>query len=286
MRRIKPSSSIVLVLAFVGALGVEVWLLLRESKLADRATSVLSRKIAEREWFAKQSPALTEESEQAIAADLVHAGQALAVLRATLQGPEAGWFNTHPPAKPLDAFFDLAGFVEKTRHAAAQARVGFAPDEHFGFATYSTEGPAPELLPGVYRQRLVAQRLVDALIVARPLALLGFQREAPAVLVEKNIAADYFFLNPALSLRQPGQLDTLAFRVEFSGQTATLRDFLNRIAGVSQPFIVRSVEIEPLPAVNSVTPSTAIPLVRQNFSKFTVLVEFILPRAAPAQSPL
>jgi hypothetical protein len=233
----------------------------------------------------KQSPALTAQNEQAIAAELTEARQAVIALRTTMQGPDAGWQKARPPAKPLDAFFDIAGFVEATRAAATQARIEFAADEHFGFAAYSTVGPAPEFLPGVYRQRLIAQRLLGALIEARPARLLGFYLETPASLASpgKNAAADYFPFDPAFSLRQPGHLDTLAFRLEFSGQTATLRDFLNRVAGFPQPFIVRSVEVESLLTPGATASPKAGPLIRQNLSKFAVIVELVLPSAASAQ---
>jgi hypothetical protein len=277
MSRIKLSSSIVVVLAFVSALGVEGWLLFRERRLANRATSALRQKIAERDWLARQSPALTSQNEQAIAAELMDANQALAAMRAALRGTDARWLNARPPAKPLDAFFDIAAFVERTRATAARAKVAFAPSESFGFAAYSTEGPAPEFLPLVYYQRLSAQRLLDALIEARPVSLLGLQREAPATVVspEKNGSVDYFSFNPAFSLRQAGQLDTLAFRLEFNGQTETLRDFLNRIAAFPQPFVVRSVEVDPLSASSSPASTKAGPLVQQNLSKFVVIVELL-----------
>ncbi len=289
MIRLKPSLSLVLVAAFVAALGAELWYLQRARQQAARAVAALQQKVAERDWLAKQSPALNPENEQAIAEELVQAARTLADLRAGLKGQDADWLNVAPPAKPLDAFFDIASFVEKTRTATGQAKVGFSPDDHFGFAAYANEGPAPELVPAVFRQRLLVQRLVDTLLEARPLALLGLRRESvvagqsPA----KNAAVDYFAMDRALSLRQPGQLDTMAFRLEFSGQTATLRNFLNSLAAFSQPFVVRSVEVEPL-AAPGVTPAAvagaAVPLVRQNLSKFAVVVEFVLLNTAPAPS--
>ncbi len=288
MNRIKLSSSIALGLVFLGALGTETWFLLRERQRANRAGSLLQQKITEGEWLAKQAPAPTPQNEQAIAAELTDARQALAALRTTLQGADAGWLSARPPAKPLDAFFDIAGFVEKARAAAVRAKVRVAPNESFGFAAYSTEGPALEFLPQVYRQRLVAQRLLEALFEAHPMALLGLQLEAPvaAVAAEKNRTGDYFSFTPSFPLRQPGQLDTLAFRVEFSGQTAVLRDFLNRVAGFPQPFVVRSVEVEPVTGFDSPVSAKAGPLVRQTISKFAVVVELVLPNATPAQARL
>jgi hypothetical protein len=287
MSRLKPSLSVALVLAFLAGLGGAIWSLQRARQQAGRAVANLQQKIAEREWLAKQSPALNAENEQAIAAELVQAGRTLADLRDSLKGRDADWLDAPPPARPLDAFFDIASFVEKTRAATAQAKVGFVPDEHFGFAAYANEGPPPELVPAVFRQRLLVQRLVETLIEARPLALLGLRREpvAAAQSVAKNVAGDFFTFDRALSLRQPGQLDTMAFRLEFSGQTSTLRNFLNSLAAFPQPFVVRSVEVEPLPAAGPAPApvvGAAVPLVRQNLSKFAVVVEFVLLNPAPA----
>jgi hypothetical protein len=292
MRLLKPSFSAVLTLAWVLGLGTESWLLLQERALARRARAGLAQKLAERDWLVKQMPALTSENEQAIAAELVQAEKAAVALRASLRGPEAGWLDVHPPAKPLDAFFDIASFVERARSAAAQAQIGCAPGERFGFAAYVREGPAPEFLPAVYRQRLIAERLVDMLIAARPLALLGLRRESLEAVqsADKNGAGDFFTLEPAFSLRQPGQLDTMAFRLEFSGRTAVLRNFLNSLAAFPQPFVVRSVEAEPLPAADHLGFAPAgeqdlgVPLVRSNLTKFAVTVEFVLPNATRAQS--
>ncbi len=288
MSRPKPSLSFVLALALLAAVGAEIWLLQQERGRSGRALAALHQKMAERDWLAKLSPALNAENEQAIAAELVQAEKTRADLCAGLKGRETDWLDASPPTKPLDAFFDIAGFVEKTRAAIEQAKIGIQPDEHFGFAAYASEGPAPELLPAVYRQRLLVQRLVEILIEARPLALLGLRREsaAPAQGAAKGVATDFFALDRALSLRQPGQLDTLAFRLEFSGQTAALRHLLNDLARFPQPFVVRSIDVEPLPAAASSTPSVAnasIPLVRQNLSKFSVVVEFISSNAPPTR---
>ena len=97
-------------------------------------------------------------------------------------------------------------------------------------------------------------------------------------------------LDRALSVRRPGEVETVAFRVEFSGQTATLRNFLTALAALPQPFLVRSVEVEPLPvpvapaAPVAGAPEAPVPLVRQNLSRFAVIVESVLLAGAPVKT--
>ena len=81
-----------------------------------------------------------------------------------------------------------------------------------------------------------------------------------------------------------------AFRLEFTGQTHSLRTFLNSLAVSKQPFFVRCVEAEPLglgaPAGSSSSPAggAPVPLVAQNFSRFAVVVEYL--ELAPAEEKL
>jgi hypothetical protein len=154
------------------------------------------------------------------------------------------------------------------------------------------------------------QYLVEALIEARPQSLLAVQRERPltaAQRMERNQlsttgalppaapaarggqAEDFLELDPALSLRMPGRVDSDAFRLEFTGQTAALRTFLNTLAAFKLPVIVRSVEVEPVatgaapvgPAGASGPSGAPVPLVAQNSSRFAVTVEYVLPEPGP-----
>lgn len=272
----------------------EVWGL-RESRVAaGRALASLEQKKQERDWLARQSPALNPENETAIAADLDATNRLLAELRASLQGKDPTGFATPAPAKPIDAFFELANFVEKLRIRAAQAQVVLKPDERFGFATYTNEGPVVGQLPAVHRQQLATQYLVETLLESRPLALLAVRRERPVADGPRDArdrADDFFALDPALSIRQPGQVESVAIRVEFTGQTAALRNFLNSLAAFRQPVVVRSVEVEPLAAAASsgttaqtATAGSPVPLVRQSLSKFAVAVEFVLLADNPVTS--
>lgn len=283
----------------------EGWFWARGRQQARRALAVLVQKKQERAQLERQTPVLSEENERAIARDLDNTRNVLAVLRSSLQGREGGAAET-PPGRPVDLYFDLAGFVEKTRALAAHAQVKLRPDERFGFASHASGGPAPELVPAVFRQRVVVQFLVEALIEARPQALLAVQRERPLTSVARarrnlsslpdpaqvapaagGVALDFFEFDPALSVRVPGLVDSDAFRLEFTGQTNELRNFLNALATFELPLMVRSVEVEPLAGEESssvpATPPAAgspVPLVPGNFSRIGVIVECL--RLVPA----
>lgn len=281
----------------------EAWLVRRTHNDARSAVAVLDQKKQERENLLRCSPGPSEENERAVSHDLEAAREKLAAALATLVVPDAGIFTAPPPAKPIEAYFDIAGFVENTREFAAKAQVVIRPDEHFGFSSHASEGPAMELLPAVFRQRVAIKFLLEALFEAHPAALISVQRENPLTMsqssrstpsgpagtdaakppVKPGEPADFFELSKAISLRVAGQMNSTAFRIEFSGQTRTLRTFLNRLASCSLPVVVRSVEAEPLPAPpatgagpSSVTES-AVPIIAQNFSRFRVIVEVVAP---------
>ncbi|MBI3887398.1 MAG: hypothetical protein HY302_16955 [Opitutae bacterium] len=302
-------------LLLVAGLGAELWLLDRFRQAAQHAHALLEQKKLERDWLARQSPAPSAENEQAIETELAAVAKTVAGLRAALQGRETNWLAKPAPAKSIDAYFDVAAFVEKTRALAARTRVAVQPGEKFGFATHANEGPEPDLLLAVFRQRLIVERLLDELLAARPQALLAVQREHPLTVARRaarsaapgagpetdppvpaarkgEVPADFFTPDPRLSLQRAGVIGAEAFRLEFTGQTPALRGFLNSLAAYKVPLIVRSVAVESLsaePPLAELSDSPApvpgaapVPLVAQNLSKFTVVVEYVELLSAPA----
>lgn len=310
MNWLKGNHLFVVVLLGLGVLSAtEGWLWSRYYQESRRALAALAETKRERDRLAAQSPALSEANEQAIVQDLANTRKTLAALHSALAGREGRAIEL-PPAKSIDLFFDLASFVEKSRALAVRAQVATEPDERFGFASHAHEGPEAELVAAVFRQRVVVQYLVEALLEARPRSLLSVQRERPltaarraerneslpagagptnAPVADGGQAEDFFEFNPTLSLRVPGEVDTEAFRLEFTGQTPALRTFLNTLAAFQLPVIVRSVEVEPLvadvpvdnPVAASPDPGAPVPLVTQNLSRFAVVVEYVLSVSAP-----
>lgn len=289
MNRLRQNLLFLIVLLGTAVIGAEFWLLQRVRTEAGRAQAALEQKKQERDWVARQSPAPTVENEEAIAADLALVRRRLADLRASLQARQPDPFAGPVPEKPTEAYFALAGLVEQARAQAITTRVTLRPDERFGFAAYANEGPAAALLGPVHRQQLAVQSLLEPLFESRPLALLGVRRTAPlpAGPGGRGAADDFFTLDPELSLRQAGLVDTEPVRLEFTGQTSTLRTFLTGLTTLRQPVVVRCVEVEPLPPAGRMRPIAADapqPLVRQSLSKFAVTVEFVLLTSAPVNS--
>jgi hypothetical protein len=288
------------------ALLAEAWLWRDARRQADRALAGLELKKQERDSLARQTPALSAANEQAIVQDLSQAAKVLAGLRTALQPRDEKSPANPPLTEPLDAFFSITSFVEKTRTLAARAQVLLRPEERFGFSAHANEGPEKELVPAVIRQLRHAQYLVEALLEARPQALLAVQRERPLTATQRSqrnqsgapvgsAAAtgggptpDFFELAAQSSLRVPGRVESEAFRFEFTGQTPALRAFLNTLAAGPLPVIVRKVEVERLPmesAAGGPLPAGApVPLVAQNLSKFAVVVECVELLPAPERS--
>lgn len=264
----------IVLLSCAAVVGGELWWLGRSREDAQRALAALEQAAQEREWLARQTPAPTAAVEQAIAAERTDLRDRVAALRGRLQTTG----SDPAPSRSLDAYFQLAALVERARAQAIAARISLPPDERFGFAAYANEGPAPDQLATVHRQQRAVQQLLEPLFEARPLALLAVRRESPAG--RANAAGDdYFLLEPAASLERPGIVDTDALRLEFTGQTSTLRAFLGGLADLRDPVVVRGVDVEPWPG--RVPPRAraggedAVPVVRQSLSKFAVTLEFL-----------
>lgn len=284
--------------ASLAAAAAQGWWLWEAVQRADRARVVLAQRVQERDWLASRSPALSEENTAALAADVAAAEKSLAALRTALAGRERA--REPQPARPIDAYFAIASTVEKLRTLAARQQVVIAAGESFGLATHANEGPEADLIERVHLQRIVIEHLVATLLEARPRAFLGIQRERPVPAALRparrepgeeadsaaaeprtgGVPADFFRIDPQLRLRHAGLVDTEAFRLEFIGQTQPLRAFLNELAAYRLPLLVRSVEVEPAPSelaagADTPEPGAPVPLVAQNFSKFTVVLEFV-----------
>jgi hypothetical protein len=356
---------------FVGAMTLCAALALGEGFLiwerwsaARAAAAKLDEHLAARAEMANLMPPPKRDVAEAIEADLAKAQAALAAMQAELKGrgPVAERLRAAKvPAARTDAFFDLAAYVERMREAARRHRVIVRSEAaRFGFAAYANEAPEPERIAAVFRQRQLAQYLLEALLAAEPRALLAVNREPTltdeeraaraAALAELQAALaaaeangepppdpdqfgatgapselpegpDYFAIDPRVTARVPGYVDTTAFRLVFVGQTAALRAWLNRLAAFELPVLVREIEVDlataeeladvpaeesapeaaaPEPAaaepsvvltLDSPAPSprpaparpAAAPIVSKPYSKFTVTVELVelVPPPAP-----
>lgn len=300
-------------LILLGALCIaEIALALKYRGEAAEAGRLLEARRAELAGTTIQRPFPSPENAAAVEADLENSQRVVAAMRDSLRGsPErSGAILSTPPASRTDAFFDMARFVERNRERADSAGVSIRAEERFGFGLYKNEGPEPDLIPAVHRQKAIVDFLLGVLFDARLRELVSVQREVARIpgqegrpdiveIVPPNDGT-FFAVDPRMTARVPGFVDSTGFRITFVGQTGALRDFLNRLAAFELPVLVRSVEIEPMPeperaqvsapAVPSLaslfgnpvqqpgSPATQtgpVPIVSQNLSRFTVTVESI-----------
>ena len=261
-----------------GAVAVGEAALIFERYTATRdAAKRLEQRQAELAAMAQLAPPPTREVAAAIEGDLAKAQKSLAAMQGELtgRGPAAERIrNAKMPTARTDAYFDLATFVEKTRELAEKNGVELRPEAaRFGFARYANEGPDADRIEAVFRQRQIAEYLLEALLEARPRALFIVKREYVLSKAEREARAtalangqifegasadpgfdspDFFVIDSRVSARVMGYVDATAFRFVFTGQTATLRTFLNRLASFELPVLVREVEVEAATAEEAV----------------------------------
>ena len=187
--------------------------------------------------------------------------------------------------------------------AEVAAPIQIPADFAFGFEKYLKETNISQdsaLVPQLDKQRQVLSYILNQLIAADPAGIQAVERE---ILGEPTSETSGFEINPAISARVPGTIDTLAFRVTFTGYTPTLRKFLNNLAQFDLPIVVRSVTVD-RPATNAKTANAKkpkasniddifgafagssspveaapdanqIPVISETESSFTVTLEFI-----------
>ena len=313
------------------AIGVTVLTLLALGEVAliyERwaESRALEKKLEQRknelQAMAQLTPPPVREVATAIEADLARAQQALASMQTELKGKGAAaerLRSAKVPAARTDAYFDLATFVERTRELARKHDVDVRPEAaRFGFAAYANEGPAQAHIEAVFRQRQIAQFLVESLLEARPRVLLSVKRERTLSKEEREERAaalasgqslpeadagdqgpDYFIIHPGLTARVAGYVDTTAFRFVFVGQTGALRTFLNRLAAFELPVLVREVEVEPAsteeiaPQASAEEPAPAEPSAVVGAAPPSIVLSVEpatkaptpTPKSAPAQAP-
>ena len=204
-----------------------------------------------------------------------------------------------------------------TNADGAPASIATPNNFAFGFEQFIDQATVPDnpaVIPVLDKQRQILTYIVNQLIASDPRGIERVQREV----VERRPQAAQpdrrgvggrtqgatFAINPAISARVPGAIDTLAFSVTFSGYTATLRQFLNNLAAFDLPLVVRSVEVRRPSggaAAGVRTPSRGAledifggfagevsevqepvvrteaqqPVIEENLSTFTVTLEFI-----------
>lgn len=266
-------------LILAGALTAgQAWLIFSQRSAAGKIETEIEQKRQTLQGFATSRPFPSKMNLEAVEADLA----AINTIRAEISGRLRAGTETAAkissatvPASPTDAYFDIANFIERTKAKAAAAQIDLGADNRFGFSAYRSTGPERDLIPAVFKQRLYVEYLSDALIKAKPGAIVGIQRELPLTAAQKQQVADavasgmtppvfggggggssgaegdYFVIDPQISARREGFVETIPLRVTFVGFTESLRTFLNELVSFQVPVVVRSVEVAPANAANN-----------------------------------
>ena len=248
--------------------------------------------LANRHWTAI-SPPPTPAGTAAITAGIESARQRLAELEPALSGRAAEVVRNplrNASMTRTGAYAELAAFQAGMRRLAEFHGVEIGPEAGaFGFSAFAHEAPEPDRIRAVQQQRLVLEVVIAALLETGPRRLLAVQREPARPEAEpsprssaaespgsvrtasgrgwRNVASgsrENFELDPRISARWPGTLEGTALRLVFVGETETLRNFLNRLAGLELPILVRDVAVEPVGSgtVSEPRVAAAPPLVR------------------------
>ena len=230
------------------------------------------------------SPSPSEAVARSVKADVAaYEGEVLCLEAALSGGAIAKELDEEAvPRERTDAYFDLVSYTERLRTMARRHAVQIDMEESFGFSEYAKEGPAKKLIGKVFRERQIMERALSLLLMSNPARL---------TLVERSAGSDSeeWEEQTRLSLAVDGVVKTDFVRVEFSGETANLRSWLNRLGQSRLPVSVRSIEVAPEKSIASGNTSRRSnssllltielpetnPLVARLPSVFTVVLEIL-----------
>ena len=194
--------------------------------------------------------------------------------------------------------------VAHTNRGGEPVKIIVPNDFAFGFEQYLDEATMPddeELIPVLDKQRQILSYLLNKLYDSEPESIVSVEREVLELKAEGTGSTKGFTINPAITAKVPGAIDTLAFELSFTGYTDTLRGLLNDLAKFDLPIVVRSIQVErpsgsrttaEVPASNNLDAFFGVfgdgsdseldvpeeaqkPVISENISTFTLVLEFI-----------
>lgn len=215
---------------------------------------------------------------------------------------DEGLFFGKPPSNSNDAFFMIAKYVEDTRRLAVSSSVRTVEGSRYGFEQFENAGPSEEDIPRVHRQTKIMEALLQALFDSGISEFVSIKREGPREAElqasgrgKSDANGDVFDLQGTSSIRKTSSFESLAFRLEFKGQSLAMRGFLNRIMGSSLPFSINEIDVrldresgsdEGRKSVienpflseessNAQATAVQVPIISENESHFSVTLEFL-----------
>ena len=231
-----------------------VYLLLQQYAKVSQGHAGIARKQMRLQRVRLADPSASIQNVVASEENVIELRQQLAELRANLQRSpqmQASLDGVQVMAGIQQFISDFGHSVETHLNGSGKAApINVDKSMAFGFEAYAQQASVPEAvsaIPRLDKQRQVLTYILTQLIDADPQAILSVERELVA---GENLPAQQvqssFRIEPAVSARVVDAIDTLAFRVAFSGYTENLRRFLNNLAQFDWPIVVRSVQVDRL----------------------------------------
>jgi len=224
---------------------------------------------------------------------------------------------TDVPTGPADLLVQIQAYVSGLQSKAKDHDIGLpSPDFTFGMAMYDAPGASPppaNKISAVFTQMKALQYILehimdDAKQPNQELKLVSVLRQdvtlaktTPGIFVPgasdstEDLKAETFTVDPAVTASVPGFVDTLAFQIRFVSYSESLRMLLQDLKQFEMPLVVRSIQVEPavverpvgpdgaaIAKKNSSVSDTAKPVVAENLSQFTLVIEYIQLPTPPA----
>lgn len=298
-------------LVFVGGVGYAAYVKFVPADKLEKQCKSAEKTLAD---LAKESPAHTAETTLAIQKNLDELKAVYERQKKELMGDAAAEFGEPFAPKAAQFCLDMLTQTGALKTQCEEAGIVVEPEaETFGFADYVRPGanaPEEKDIAPLGMQVRVIRTLVGYLAESAkatssasgakdgidiPVSLKGVYREK----VESNDKVNTrFVMDQNLSAKVPGILDAVAFKIEFTGKTDTLRRFMEPLAARKLPIVVRNVEVRraagevmrPGQIAQPVAPGIIggnvanRPVVSDTFSTFSVTVELLSehPAATPA----
>ena len=204
------------------------------------------------------------------------------------------------------AFFELAEFVESMAQKFEHKRISLPDKTRFGFMEFKQQGPDIEILSGVLAQRIASEHVLEPLLSARPISLVGLKREFLETEPDEQSLLQQAAGNRSSRRTHPedtiemnskeDEFESYNFELVFEGHTESLRQYLAGILASPLPILVNELEVTPLNRFGSdesqsrsnlssnpfdliteeepaTTEDGPVPIIRNNLSAFRLLLE-------------
>ena len=204
------------------------------------------KKRRQMEMYIARSPAPTKANMEALDRNYARLIEEFESVQSSLNlnTYDRGLFFGQVPESHNEAFFMIAKYVEDVRSMAIGSGVKFPEECRYGFSEYENVGPDSEMVERVHRQSRIMESLLLALFDSGISEFVSIKRESS---IEGNAVngegGDLFNLENDRSIGSTDAFESLAFQLEFKGQSLSLRNFLNRVNRSSLPFSINEIEV-------------------------------------------